>query len=360
MNPEVIARHSDLRIVFTPIHGTAVRLVPAALRAYGFKQVFNVPEQDITSGDFPTVISPNPEEPAALVMAIEKGKAVNADLIMATDPDADRVGIVVKDNKGSYVLLNGNQTAALLIYYILDQWKAKNKLKGNEYIVKTIVTTELLKKIATKAGVACYDVLTGFKYIAEIIRQLEGEQVFIAGGEESYGYLIGDYVRDKDAVISCAFIAETAAWAKDNGKTLYDILMDIYLEFGLYHEKLLSITRKGKSGLEEIQAMMDGFRSNTPTSIGGVELVRLIDYELQSETDMLSGSKKEISFPISNVLQFFLKDGTKITVRPSGTEPKIKFYFGMTAELTDRADYERVRSRLDGRINEIIDALGLG
>ncbi len=357
LQPDVIKKHKDLKIVFTPIHGTAVRLVPAAMKAYGFERVYNVPEQDVTSGEFPTVVSPNPEEPAALAMAIEKGKSVDADLIMATDPDADRVGVVVKDGQGDYVLLNGNQTASLLIGYLLGQWKQQGKLSGNEYIVKTIVTTELLKKMAAAYTVDCYDVLTGFKYIAEIIRKLEGSKQFIAGGEESYGYLVGDYVRDKDAVISCCMIAEAAAWAREQGKTLYETLLDIYMEHGLYYEKLLSITRKGKSGLEEIQRMLTGFRTETPTHIDGQKVLRVIDYQEQTDKIMASGAVTEIDYPRSNVLQLFLEDGTKITMRPSGTEPKVKFYFSTFARLESRDDYMSVRDSLDEKIERIIDAL---
>jgi len=359
LSPENNLKHSDLKIVFTPIHGTAVKLAPAALRAFGFEKVYNVPEQDVTSGDFPTVHSPNPEEPAALKMALDKAREVNADLVMATDPDGDRVGVAVKDLWGDYVLLNGNQTASLMISYILQQWQEKGKLTGNEYIVKTIVTSELLKKIADKHGIECHDVLTGFKYIAEIIRELEGKKTFIAGGEESYGYLVGDYVRDKDAIISCCFVAEAAAWAREQGKSLYEMLIDLYVEYGFYLEKLISITKKGKAGLEEIQAMMQGFRSKPPKEISGIRVVELKDYGTSISHDFLTKSEKPIDLPKSNVLQFFLEDGSKITMRPSGTEPKIKFYFGAKGKLEKAADFEKVNDQLEKKIEGFIEALKL-
>lgn len=357
--PENNLKHRDLKIVFTPIHGTAVKLAPAALKAFGFEQVFPVPEQDVTSGDFPTVHSPNPEEPAALKMALDKAREVDAELVMATDPDADRVGIAVKDLMGEYVLLNGNQTASLLISYILKQWKANGKLTGKEYIVKTIVTSELLKKIAEKQGVECFDVLTGFKYIAEIIRNLEGKKTFIAGGEESYGYLVGDYVRDKDAIISCCFVAEAAAWARQQGKTLYETLVDLYVEYGFYLEKLISITKKGKAGLEEIQAMMEGFRNNPPLEIDGMKVATLKDFQTSVSHDFLNRREQPIDLPKSNVLQFFLEDGSKITMRPSGTEPKIKFYFGAKGKLESAGDFEQVNAQLEEKIKGMIASLKL-
>lgn len=357
--PENNLKHRDLKIVFTPIHGTAVKLAPAALKAFGFEQVFPVPEQDVTSGDFPTVHSPNPEEPAALKMALDKAREVDAELVMATDPDADRVGIAVKDLMGEYVLLNGNQTASLLISYILKQWKANGKLTGKEYIVKTIVTSELLKKIAEKQGVECFDVLTGFKYIAEIIRNLEGKKTFIAGGEESYGYLVGDYVRDKDAIISCCFVAEAAAWARQQGKTLYETLVDLYVEYGFYLEKLISITKKGKAGLEEIQAMMEGFRNNPPLEIDGMKVAALKDFQTSVSHDFLNRREQPIDLPKSNVLQFFLEDGSKITMRPSGTEPKIKFYFGAKGKLESAGDFEQVNAQLEEKIKGMIASLKL-
>ncbi|MFH2094386.1 MAG: phospho-sugar mutase [Bacteroidota bacterium] len=357
LSPEAVRKHHDLKIVYTPIHGTGVKLVPMVLRQFGFSEVFNVPEQDINDGDFPTVHSPNPEEKAAMSLAIEKAKQVDAEIIMATDPDSDRVGIGVKDNNGEFILLNGNQTASILIYYLLRRWSENNKLTGREYIVKTIVTTGLLDRIAEKYKVESYDVLTGFKYIAEIIRKNEGKKTFIGGGEESYGYLAGEFVRDKDAVMSCALIAEAAAWAKDNGKTLYELLLDIYIEFGLYRENLLSVTKKGKEGAEEIQRMMETFRNNTPESINGSRLVRLLDYEKSTDRNLLTGAVKPIELPCSNVLQFILDDGSKISIRPSGTEPKIKFYFSVPATLENKEEYESRCRDTDKKIEMIINDL---
>ena len=358
LSPEIIARQKDMKIVYTPIHGAGVKLVPESLKAFGFENIFNVPEQDIPDGNFPTVKSPNPEEPAALAMALDKAREVDAALVMATDPDTDRVGIAVRNNKGEFVLLNGNQTATLLINYLLKKWKEKGKVTGNEYIVKTIVTSEILKDIADKNGIKTYDTLTGFKYIAEILRLLEGKQTFIGGGEESYGYLVGDFVRDKDAVISCCMIAETAAWAADEGKTLYDLLPDIYVEFGFYKERLISIVRKGKAGAEEIQKMMEEYRANPPKQINGSDVVLIKDYLISKEIDKISGKESNIDLPKSNVLQFFLKDGSKISVRPSGTEPKIKFYFSVKAGLESKEKFEEVNALLEKRIDDIIADLG--
>jgi len=358
LSPEVIKRQKDFKIVFTPIHGTGVKLVPEALKAFGFEQVFGVDEQNVVDGNFPTVVSPNPEEPAALKMAIAKAKSIGADLVMATDPDADRVGIAVRKDD-DFVLLNGNQAATLLIYYLLTKWKENNKLTGKEYIVKTIVTSELLADIAGKYGVEYYDVLTGFKFIADIILKLEGQKTFIGGGEESYGYLVGDFVRDKDAVSSCAMIAETAAWAKDNGKGLLDLLKEIYLEFGFYKEKLISVVRKGKAGAEEIQQMMSDFRSNPPKSMDGSRLTIVKDYSTSIEKNLLTGEEQTIDLPKSNVLQFFTEDGSKVSVRPSGTEPKIKFYFGIKGKLDRIEDYDKVSNELEAKIDRIVKELGL-
>jgi phosphoglucomutase len=358
LSPEIIARQKDMKIVYTPIHGAGVKLVPQSLKAFGFENIFNVPEQDIPDGNFPTVKSPNPEEPAALAMALDKARETDAAIVMATDPDTDRVGIAVKNNKGEFVLLNGNQTATLLINYLLKKWKEKGKVTGNEYIVKTIVTSEILKDIADKNGIKTYDTLTGFKYIAEILRLLEGKQTFIGGGEESYGYLVGDFVRDKDAVISCCMIAETAAWAADQGKTLYDLLPDIYAEFGFYKERLISIVRKGKAGAEEIQKMMEDYRANPPRQINGSDVVLIKDYLISKEIDTVTGTESDIDLPKSNVLQFFLKDGSKISVRPSGTEPKIKFYFSVKDELESKEKFEEVNAMLEKRIDDIIADLG--
>ncbi|MBL7105928.1 MAG: phospho-sugar mutase [Bacteroidales bacterium] len=358
LSPEIIKKQQDLKIVYTPIHGTGVKLVPEALKAFGFKNVYNVPEQDIVDGNFPTVKSPNPEEPAALNMAIEKAKEVNASLVMASDPDGDRVGLAVRNDKNEFVLLNGNQTATILIYYLLKKWKENGKITGKEYIIKTIVTSEILKDIAVKNGVEYFDTLTGFKYLAEILRLLEGKKTFIGGGEESYGYLVGDFVRDKDAVISCAFIAEIAAWAAEQGKTLYELLPEIYLEFGFYKERLLSVVRKGKKGEEEIKSMMEKYRKNPPKTINNSELVIIKDYLLSKEFDLITHSEKPIDLAKSNVLQFFLKDGTKISVRPSGTEPKIKFYFSVKENLPDKSKFEETDTLLEKKLDDIIQDLG--
>jgi phosphoglucomutase len=355
LSPDAIGRQQQFKIVFTPIHGTSVHLVPRCLKAFGFKNIYGVAEQDIPDGTLPTVISPNPEEPEALTMALKKAREVNADIVMATDPDGDRVGIAVKDNHGQFVLLNGNQTASVLIYYLLLKWHQKGWLTGNEFIVKTIVTSELLVKIAEKFKVENFDVLTGFKYIAEIIRELEGKKKFIGGGEESYGYLVGDFVRDKDAVVSCCLIAEAAAWAADQGKSYFDVLLDLYVEFGFYKEKLLSVTKKGKAGAEAIAAMMDNFRRIPPKEIAGTRLEIIKDYHKQLEMNLVTGITKPIDLPKSNVLQFFLADGSKITVRPSGTEPKIKFYFGIKGILEKPGDYDAADSQMETRIQEIIN-----
>jgi phosphoglucomutase len=354
LSPEAIDQHKDLKIVYTSIHGTGGQLVPKCLHQFGFRNVSVVAEQSIPDGNFPTVKSPNPEEPAALEMAIKQAEKEGADLVMATDPDADRIGIAVRDFNKNFILLNGNQTAALLTYYLLTRWKEKKKLTGKEYIVKTIVTSEILKDIADRFKVECYDVLTGFKWIAEIVRLNEGKKVYIGGGEESYGYMTGDFVRDKDAISSCALVAETAAWAATKGKSLYELLLDIYVEFGLYKESLISVVRKGKSGSEEIKKMMDNYRSQPPVQINGSRVVEIKDYQLSFAKDLLTGTSKPINLPKSNVLQFFLEDGSKISVRPSGTEPKIKFYFGVKEELHSKADFDKVDKKLNLRVKEII------
>lgn len=358
LSPEVIKRQKDFKIVYTPIHGTGYPLVPKALKMFGFEQVYLVDEQTFPDGNFTTVKSPNPEEPAALAMAIEKARQVNADLVMATDPDADRVGIAIRMGD-DFTLLNGNQAASLLIYYLLTKWSENGKLTGNEYIVKTIVTSELLVKIAEKFKVEHFDVLTGFKYIADIIKHLEGRKTFIGGGEESYGYLVGDFVRDKDAVSSCAMIAETAAWAADKNIGLFDLLLEMYQEFGLYKESLISVVRKGKSGAEEIQAIMAKFRQNPPTSLGGSKIVTIKDYQTRKNHDLLNNTVSDIELPTSNVLQFFTEDGGKVSVRPSGTEPKIKFYFGVVAPLPDKKRYHEVEAQLATKIEQYIQDLGV-
>ena len=357
--PDVIRRHSDIKIVYTPLHGTGVTLVPAILQRLGFTNVTMVKEQAVNDGNFPTVKSPNPEEKSALEMAIALAKDIDADIVMATDPDADRVGIAVKRKDGQWILLNGNQTASVLTYYLVNQWKLNNKLAGKEFIVKTIVTSELIKDIAERNGVKSYDVLTGFKFIADKIKELEGKEVFIGGGEESYGYMIGDFVRDKDAVSTCAMIAEIAAWAADNGKTFFDVLVDLYKEYGFYKEDLLSMTKKGKSGNEEIKQMMVNYRSNPPKEIAGSKVVCIKDYQLQTSTNLQTGAVETINLPKSNVLQFFTADGSKVSVRPSGTEPKIKFYFGVKGELGKPEDFDNVNSALDSKIKAIKTSLNL-
>ena len=359
INPDIIKRYSDLGIVFTPIHGTGIKLVPPALRLFGFRNILNVPEQEIPDGNFPTVKSPNPEEQGALQLAIEKAVENGSDLVMATDPDADRLGIAVRNKEGKFVLLNGNQTCALLIYYILSQFKEKNRYEGNEYIIKTIVTTDLLEDIADKYNVEYFNVLTGFKFFAEIIRKLEGKKKFIGGGEESYGFLPGDYVRDKDAVASCALIAEIAAWARSKGKTLYTLLIDIYLEFGLYKERLKNIVREGAEGAKEIKDMMKQYRKSPPKIINKSKVVRIDDYNNLTSTNYLTGEKSSIDLIRSDVLQFFLEDGSKISVRPSGTEPKIKFYFSVKSDLESADKYEESMAYLDSRIEDIIEDMKL-
>jgi phosphoglucomutase len=357
--PEIISKHKDIKIVYTPLHGTGITMVPRALKEFGFENVHIVQEQAIADGNFPTIKSPNPEEPAALAMAIEKAVELDADIVMATDPDADREGVAVKDEDGNFILLNGNQTAAILSFYLIKQWNNLGKLKGNEYIVKTIVTTELIKDIADKYNVECYDCLTGFKYIAAIIRENEGKKTYLGGGEESYGYLPSDFVRDKDAITTCCILAEMTAFAIENGKTFYQLLLDIYQEFGLYYEGLLSVTKKGKSGLEEIQKMMDDYRAKPPAEINGSKVVQIKDYLLQKNFDLKTGRVKTIELPKSNVLQFLLEEGTLITVRPSGTEPKIKFYFGLKSELRSRSEFNTVLNGLKNKIESIKKSMGL-
>ena len=356
LNPAEIKK-AGLKIVFTPIHGSTVDILPKALRRIGFDDINIVEEQAIPDGNFPTVPSPNPEEAAALAMAIEKAKAIKADIVMGTDPDGDRLGIVVRKSDGEFMLLNGNQTASILIYYLLEEWKNKGLLKGKEYIVKTIVTTELLTEMANQYNVKYYDVLTGFKYIADIIEKNYGKTRFIGGGEESYGFLAGEFVRDKDAVMSCMLVAEVAAWAKNQGRTLDELLIDIYVKFGYYLEGLKSLTKTGKSGLEEIQAMMDKFRDQTPDSINGATVALVHDFEKSKTIDKISDLRYDITLPKSNVLQFDLVDGTKITVRPSGTEPKIKFYVSVHDKLNSRDEYEAKTKELQANIDKIIEEL---
>ncbi|PLX01369.1 MAG: phosphoglucomutase [Marinilabiliales bacterium] len=360
LSSDIVDKQSDLCIIYTPIHGTGVKLVPQVLKEFGFNNVHLVKEQseEFGNGNFPTVKSPNPEESAALHLAIKKAKRIGGELVMATDPDSDRVGIAVK-NGDDFILLNGNKAATLLINYLLSKWNENGLLKGKEYIVKTIVTSELLFDLAKKYSVKHYDVLTGFKYIADIIKSLEGKETFIGGGEESYGYLVGDFVRDKDAVISCAMIAEATAWAKNNGIAMLDLLKEIYVEHGFYKESLISVVRKGKSGAEEIQSMMAGFRSNPPKLMGGSKIICIKDYQSSKSFDLKSNTTSEIDLPKSNVLQFLTEDGSKVSVRPSGTEPKIKFYFGLKGKLDKVENYEKVNSELQKRIDKIVEEFGL-
>ena len=359
LNPEIINKHKDLKIVYTPLHGTGVKLVPKALESLGFQNIIHVPEQDKQDGNFPTVDSPNPEESAALDMAIKKANDEGAELVMATDPDADRVGVAVKDKNGKFKLLNGNQTAALLVQYVISQWEKRGLIKGEEYIVKTIVTSEMIKDIANNHGVESYDTLTGFKYIAAIIREMEDKKTFIVGGEESYGYLVGDFVRDKDAVIAASMIAEAAAFAKENNGTLLDQLREIHLQYGFFKEGLKSVVKKGKKGAEEIQSMMDKFRNNPPKIINESPVSRIRDYSKSIEISTETGNEYQIYFPESNVIQYFTEDETKITIRPSGTEPKIKIYIGVKQDIYENDDYQQINDMLDVRINTVIQDLNL-
>lgn len=359
LSQEDINKHKDIKIVYTPIHGSGVRLVPEILKMKGFENIMTVKEQCNPDGNFPTVISPNPENAEALTLAIKLAKEKGADLVMATDPDADRVGIAVRNNAGEFVLMNGNQTAAILTYYLLTKWKENGKLDGNQYIVKTIVTTELLKAMADKFEVKCYDVLTGFKFIADVIRKNEGKTTFIGGGEESYGYLAGEFVRDKDAVNACSLIAEAAAWAAGQGKTMYQLLLDIYAQYGYYRESLVNVVKEGKSGAEEIQKMMDDYRNDPPAVINDSNVVMIKDYLTQKASNIIDGTDENIDLPKSNVLQFFLEDGTKISVRPSGTEPKIKFYFGVKESVKDITKLEETEKTADAKIATIKKAMKL-
>lgn len=360
LSPEAIERNKDIKIVFTPIHGTAVKMVPRALKAYGFTNIINVPEQDVVSGDFPTVYSPNPEEPAALDMAIKRAIETDAELVMATDPDSDRMGISIKNDKGEWILVNGNQTALFFVYYLIRRWKELGKVTGNEYVVKTIVTTEIIKEVAEKNGVECFDCYTGFKWIAGVIRENEGIKEYIGGGEESYGFLPETFARDKDGVSSCALMAEIAAWAKDQGKTLYDLLKDIYLEYGYGKEKGISVVRKGKSGAEEIAAIMTNFRQSPPAELAGSKIKIIKDYETLKQTNVATGEIIDLDMPAtSNVLQYFTEDGTKISVRPSGTEPKIKFYIEVRGEMKSREDYDAADAAANVKIDAARASLGV-
>lgn len=358
INPEVIKRQNDLKIVYTPIHGTGVKLVPQALAAAGFTNIIHIPEQDVVSGDFPTVISPNPEEPAAMEMAMKKAAEVGADIVMATDPDADRIGVCTLNDKGEWIIVNGNQTAILFLYYIITQYKERGMLKGNEFVVKTIVTSELIAKMAQKNGIEYFDCYTGFKFIAEVIRDNEGTKKYIGGGEESFGFMPADFVRDKDAVSSCVLMAEIAAWAKDQGKSLYDLLKAIYVEYGFSKEKMKYVVREGQQGQVEIQNLMKQFRTNPPQTLGGSKLAVVKDYLTLIERNVLTGAETKIDQKVtSNVLQFFTEDGTKISVRPSGTEPKIKFYIEVTDTMHSIGDFETANARTDAKVNDVMKEL---
>ncbi|MEM1214364.1 MAG: phospho-sugar mutase [Bacteroidota bacterium] len=357
LSPEAIGRHKDMPIVFSPIHGTGGVMVPPVLEAFGFENVHLVEEQMVVDGDFPTVVYPNPEEEEALTMALEKARQVGAELVMANDPDADRVGIAVRDNEGELILLNGNQTAVLLVDYVMRAWADQGKLTGKEYVIKTIVTTYMIDKIAAARNIDCFNTLTGFKWIGKIMTELEGERTFLAGGEESYGLLVGEHARDKDAVVSCAIIAEMAAYYKDQGRSLYDALLDLYLEYGCYQEKLVAIKKEGKSGAEEIKAMMDGFRTNPPTSLGGAPVATVKDYQTGVAKNLLTGEETKMDLPSSNVLQFITEDGSIVSARPSGTEPKIKFYCSVNAPLTDKADYAKVKADLLAKVDRLMGEL---
>lgn len=357
VSPEAISRQKDLKIVYSPIHGTGITLVPKALAQFGFTNLTVVEEQSKPDGNFPTVVYPNPEEKEAMTLALKKAAEIDADLVLATDPDADRVGIAVKNNNNEWVLLNGNQTGSLLVHYLLTAWEEKGKIDGNQYIVKTIVTSNLIEEIAKSKKVAYYNTLTGFKWIGQLITNLQGKKTFIVGGEESYGYSVGELVRDKDAVISCAFIAEMTAYYKDKGSSLYNALIDMYAQHGLYREELVSLTKKGKTGAEEIKAMMEKFRDNPPAELGGSKVTTLKDYELRIETDLNTGKTIPLELPKSDVLQFITADGSIVSARPSGTEPKIKFYCSVNAPLADKSKFDEVNEGLGTKIHSLMSDL---
>ena len=360
LSPDVIERHKDLKIVYTPIHGTGKNLIPASLANFGFTNVIHVPEQDIQSGDFPTVDSPNPENASAMAMAIEKAKEVDADIVMASDPDADRIGVVIKNTKGEYELVNGNQIVMIFLYYLMARRKELNLLKGNEYIVKTIVTTDTIKAIAEKQNIKMYDVFTGFKWIAKVMLENEGKAQYLGGGEESYGFLAQDFVRDKDSVSAISLMAEIAAWAKDKGFDMNAMLIDIYKTYGYSKEKGISLVRQGKSGAEEIQAIMKQFRANPPKAIVGSPVVTVKDYDTLEEKNMITGEVKKLDMPTtSNVLQFFTEDGTKISIRPSGTEPKIKFYIEIHDTLNSAEEYDAKNQWAAAKIEAVAKDLGV-
>ena len=352
--PEVIAKQHDLKIVYTPIHGTGITMVPKVLERFGFTNVHIVEEQANISGDFPTVVYPNPEESEAMNIGLKKARELDADILLGTDPDSDRVGIAVKDHHGNWILVNGNQTAVLAFNYMIEARKAKGIAKANDMVVKTIVTTDLIDEIAKKNDINCYNVLTGFKWIAELIREKEGKEHYVVGGEESYGLMIGDKVRDKDAISAVALLCEMAAYEKDKGRSLFAKLMDLYVQYGFYKEHLISITKKGMDGQQQIADMMAAFRNNPPKTLAGADVVKLLDYETRKGKNLKTGEQWEIKLPKSNVLQFVLDDGSKISARPSGTEPKIKFYFSVNTKLNSAADFDRTNAALDEKIKTVI------
>ena len=360
LSPDLIAKYHDLKIVYTPIHGTGVKLIPESLRNYGFTNIINVPEQDVTSGDFPTVESPNPENPPAMAMAIAKAKEIGADLVMASDPDADRVGCVIRDSRGEYVLLNGNQIVMILLNYLMTRNAELGRLTGNEYIVKTIVTTETIKRIADENNIRMFDCYTGFKWIAAVIREHEGISRYLGGGEESYGFLAEDFARDKDAVSAVSLMAEAAAWARDKGMDFLGMLQEIYMKYGFSREAGISVVRPGKSGADEIVAMMKNFRANPPKSLGGGKIILVKDYADLNKTDMQTGTVEKMDMPVtSNVLQYFTEDGTKISIRPSGTEPKIKFYIEVRGHMDSPSEYDKAIAEADAKIAEVKKDLGI-
>lgn len=357
--PEIIAQQKDLKIVYTPIHGTGIKMVPDVLKRFGFENIHIVEEQAVPDGNFPTVVYPNPEESEAMSMGLKKAQALDADILFGTDPDADRVGVGVKNHKGEWVLLNGNQTAVLAFNYLIEARKTKGIAQPNDMVVKTIVTTEMIDVCAAKNGVNCYNVLTGFKWIAELIKEKEANEHYVIGGEESYGLMIGNGLRDKDAVSAVALLSEMAAYEKAKGKSLFDKLIDLYIEYGFYKEHLISITKKGMDGQQQIANMMNTFRNNPPSSLAGVSVEKLLDYELRKGKNLLTGEEWDIHLPKSNVLQFLMTDGSKVSARPSGTEPKIKFYFSVNTTLTDRSSFDSIDEQLGKKINTIIHELGL-
>ena len=359
LSPEAIKNQKDLKIVFTPLHGTTVKLVPDSLANFGFENVIHIPEQDVVDGNFPTVWSANPEEPEALKMAVDKAEEVDADLVMACDPDGDRLGISVKNDKGEWEIINGNQTALIFTYYLIKRRRELGLLTGNDYVVKTIVTTELFKDVAEKNNVECFDAYTGFKWIADVMRK-NPEKNYVGGGEESFGYMPGDFTRDKDAVSACSVMAEIAAWAKDQGKNLFDILKEIYIEYGFSKEKMIYIVREGLQGSQEINQMMHDYRFNTPKEINGSKMILVKDYTTRKATNPITGEATDLDFETTaDVLQFYLEDGTKISVRPSGTEPKIKFYFEVREKLNSLNEFFITEEKANKKIDGIIDSLKL-